>query len=63
MLGGVMLAQTRPEEAVSVRLTIPVNPFRAVTVIVAIADVPMVTGAEEIDEIPKSATANATIVE
>jgi len=63
MLGGVMLPQTRPEEAVSVRLTIPVNPFRAVTVIVVVADVPMVTGAEEIDEIPKSATANATVVE
>ena len=46
-----------------VRLTVPVNPFRAVTVIVVVADVPIVTGAAEADEIAKSATAKATAVE
>lgn len=63
MLDGVMLPQTRPDDAVSVRLTVPVNPFRAATVIVVVADVPMVTGGEETDEIAKSATAKATAVE
>jgi len=57
MLEGVMFPQVRPGDAVSVRLTIPVKPFRAVTVIVVVADVPMVTGGEEVDEIAKSATA------
>ena len=63
VLEGVMLPQTRPDDAVSVKLTVPVNPFRAVTVIVVVADVPMVTGVDEVDEIAKSATAKATAVE
>jgi hypothetical protein len=63
MLEGVTLPQTRPDDAVSVKLTVPVNPLRAVTVIVVVADVPMVTGAEEVDEIAKSATAKTTVVE
>ena len=56
MLEGVILPQVRLDDAVSVRLTVPVNPFRVVTAIVVVADVPMVTAAEEVDEIPKSAT-------
>jgi len=63
MLDGVMLPQVRPDEAVSVRLTVPVKPFRAVTVIVVVADVPMVTGVEGVVEIAKSATAKATTAE
>jgi len=63
MLEGVKLPQTRPVDAVSVKLTVPVNPFRAVTVIVVVADVPIVTGGEEANEIAKSATAKATVVE
>jgi len=63
MLDGVMLPQVRPDEAVSVRLTVPVKPFRAVTVIVVVADVPTVTGTAEADEIAKSATTKATAVE
>jgi hypothetical protein len=38
-------------------LTVPVNPFRAVTVIVVVADVPVVTAGEEVVEIAKSDTA------
>lgn len=57
MLEGVILPQIRPDDAVSVRLTAPVNPFIEVTVIVEVADVPIVTGGEEVDEIAKSATA------
>jgi hypothetical protein len=56
MLEGAMLPQVRPEDAVLVRLTVPVNPFRAVMVIVDVADDPMVTGGEEAVEIEKSAT-------
>ena len=63
MLEGVKLPQTRPVDAVSVKLTVPVNPFGAVTVIVVVADVPIVTGGEEANEIAKSATAKATVVE
>jgi hypothetical protein len=63
MLAGVILPQVKPGEIVLVRLTVPVNPFRAVTVIVVVADVPIVTGAAEADEIAKSATAKATAVE
>jgi len=37
---GVMAPQVRPEGTVSVRVTVPVNPFTAVTVIVDVADVP-----------------------
>jgi hypothetical protein len=42
---------------VSVRLTVPVNPFRAETVTVDVADVPIVTAAGEVEEIAKSETA------
>lgn len=63
MVAGVILPQVRPDGAVSVRLTVPVNPFRAVTVIVVVADVPIVTCVEEVDEIAKSATAKTTAVE
>ena len=57
MLDGVMLPQVRPDEAVSVRLTVPVKPFRAVIVTVVVAEVPMVIAAGDADEIAKSATA------
>lgn len=57
MLAGVILPQLRPDGTVSVRLTVPVNPFRALIVIVVVADAPIVTGVEEVAEIKKSATA------
>jgi len=56
-LEGVILPQLRPDGTVSVRLTVPVNPFRALIVIVVVADAPIVTGVEEVVEIPKSAIA------
>lgn len=37
---GVMAPQVRPEGTVSVRVTVPVNPFTAVTVIVDVRDEP-----------------------
>jgi len=57
MLAGVILPQVKPGGIVSVRLTVPVNPFRPVIVIVDVADVPIVTGGEEAIEMTKSATA------
>ena len=48
---------------VSVRLTVPVNPLTAATVIVDVADVPTVTAAGEVAEIVKSVTVNVAVVE
>lgn len=61
MLDGVILPQARPEDGASLRLTVPVNPFNALTVIVEVADDPTVTGGEEAVEIEKSAMAKVTI--
>ena len=57
MLRGVRLLQVRPDDAMSVRLTVPVNPFRAVIVTVVVAEVPMDTAGGDADDIAKSATA------
>jgi hypothetical protein len=57
MLKGAIFPQVRPGDGVSVRLTVPVNPFRAETVTVDVADVPIVTAAGEVKEIAKSETA------
>jgi len=56
-LEGVILPQLRPDGTVSVKLTVPVNPFRAVIVIVEVADVPIVTEGDGVVEMAKSATA------
>jgi len=58
-----MLPHVRPEEGVSVRLTVPVNPFRAEMVIVVVAEEPIVTAGGEADDIAKSATAYVTAAE
>ncbi len=63
MVEGVILPQVRPGDAVSVRLTVPVNPLRAVIVIVEVAEVPIVTAGGETDEIAKSATTKITVAE
>jgi hypothetical protein len=48
---------------VSVRLTVPVNPLTALTVIVEVADVPAWTAAGEVAEIVKSVTEKVAVVE
>jgi len=48
---------------VSVRLTVPVNPLTAVTVIVEVAEVPTVTAAGDVAAIVKSVTVNVAVVE
>jgi hypothetical protein len=47
--------------AVSVKLTVPVNPFTAATVIVEVAEVPAWTAAGEVADIVKSVTENVAV--
>ena len=58
---GVIAPQVRLAGTVSVRLTIPVNPLRAVTVIVELAEVPTVTAAGDVAAIVKSVTVNVAV--
>ena len=60
---GVMAPQLRLAGTVSVRLTVPVNPFRAATVIVDIAEVPTVTAAGDVADTVKSVTVKVAVVE
>jgi hypothetical protein len=62
MLFGLMAPQVRFAGTVSVRLTVPVNPLIAVTVIVEVAEVPTVTAAGEVAAIEKSVTVNVAVV-
>jgi hypothetical protein len=54
MLFGVMAPHVRLAGTVSVRLTVPVNPFTGVMVIVDVAEVPIVTAAGEVAAMVKS---------
>ena len=47
----------------SVRLTVPVKPLTAVTVIVEVAETPALTAAGEVAAIVKSVTMNVAVVE
>jgi hypothetical protein len=62
MLFGLMAPQVRLAGTVSVRLTAPVNPLTAVTVIVDVADVPTVTAAGDVAAIVKSVTVKVAVV-
>jgi len=63
MLVGLMAPQVRFAGTVSVRLTVPVNPLRAVTVIVEVAETPALTAAGEVAAMLKSVTVNVALVE
>ena len=63
MLLGVIAPQVRFAGTVSVRLTVPVNPLSAVTVIVEVADVPVVTATGEVAATVKSVTLNVAVAE
>ena len=54
---GVIAPQVSPAGTVSVRVTTPVNPFRALMVIVEVADEPVFTAAGDVAEIVKSGAA------
>ena len=61
MLFGLIAPQVRLAGTVSVRLTVPVKPLIAVTVIVDVADVPTVIAAGDVAAIEKSVTVNVTV--
>jgi len=62
-LRGVIAPHDRLAGTVSVRVTVPVNPFMADTVIVEVAEVPTVTAAGEVAETLKSVTVNVAVAE
>lgn len=60
---GLIAPQVRLAGTVSVRLTVPVNPFSAVTVIVEVAETPTFTAAGEVALMLKSVTVKVAVVE
>ncbi len=62
-LVGLIEPQVRLAGTVSVRLTVPVNPLTAVTVMVEAADVPTVTAAGDVAETAKSVTVKVAVAE
>ena len=60
-LVGLIAPQVSPDGTVSVRLTTPVNPLIAVTVIVEVADVLMTTAAGDVAEMVKSVIVNVAV--
>jgi len=62
MLPGVIAPQVRPAGTVSVRVTVPVNPLTAVTVIVDVSEDPTVP-VGEVAAIVKSVTVKVAVVE
>jgi len=60
---GLIEPQVRLAGTVSVRLTVPVNPLTAVTVMVEAADVPTVTAAGDVAETAKSVTVKVAVAE
>ena len=61
-LVGVIAPQVRLAGTVSVRLTVPVKPLTAVTVIVEVADVLAWTAPGEVADIVKSVTLKVAVV-
>jgi hypothetical protein len=59
---GEMLAQLRPEGAVSLRATVPVNPVTALIVMLELVDAPALIGAGEVALIVKLVTVNVALV-
>lgn len=60
---GVIAPQVKPEGTVSVRLTVPVKPLTADTVIVEVADAVASTAAGELAEIVKSVSTKVAVAE
>lgn len=60
---GLIIPQVRPVGGLSVRLTVPVNPFTAVTVIVDIAETPTSAADGELAEMVKSTTVKIAVPE
>lgn len=62
-LAGVIAPQVSPAGAVSIRVTVPANPFTAATVIVEVPDDPTVAVAGELAVIVKSTKLNLAVAE
>ncbi len=62
-LVGVIAPQVKFAGTVSVRLTVPVKPLTAATVIVEVAETPALTAAGAVAAIVKSVTMNVAVVE
>ncbi len=62
-LVGVIAPQVKFAGTVSVRLTVPVKPLTAATVIVEVAEVPTVTAAGEVATMVKSVTVKVAVAE
>lgn len=62
-LAGLIAPQVRLAGTVSVKLTTPVNPFTAVTVIVEVAETPAFTAAGEVADTVKSVTTKLAVAE
>jgi hypothetical protein len=62
-LVGLIAPQVRPAAGVSVRLTTPLKPLRAVTVMVEVADDPAFTEAGDEATIVKSTKLNVAVAE
>lgn len=62
-LDGVIALQVNPDGTVSMRLTIPANPLIEETVIVELAEVPIVKAVGEVADTAKSVTANVALAE
>ena len=60
-LAGVIAPQVRPAGTVSVRATMPANPFTAVTVIVETAEEPAFTATGDVAAIVKSTKVNVAV--
>jgi len=60
-LVGEMAPQVRPEGIVSLKLTVPANPFNALTAIVEAAEDPAFTSGGEVAPIAKSWNTNVTV--
>ena len=62
-LRGLMAPQVRLAGTVSVKLTVPVKPLTADTVMVEVADVPAWTAAGDVAMMVKSVTVKVAVVE
>ena len=63
MLVGVIAPQVRLAGTVSVRATVPANPLTAVTVIVEVAETPVLTAAGDVAAMVKSLTVKVAVAE
>ena len=62
-LVGLIAPQVNPVGTVSVKATVPVKPFNAVTVIVEVAEVLTTTAPGDVAEMLKSRIVNVAVVE